>query len=165
MESTAFEVSGGITLCHIRSLMNGRVRTVSVAANGCIETWLSGPGLGADYLRNHGVVFSAGQIVMQAGEGDEYCQQMLMIYFDRLARALAGVINILDPDVIVLGGGLSNITYLYQHLPLLWPPHVFSDHVHTQLLPPKHGDSSGVRGAGMAVGVGDEDCTYWFAGV
>jgi predicted NBD/HSP70 family sugar kinase len=57
------------------------------------------------------------------------------------------VINIIDPDVIVLGGGLSNITYLYQHLPLLRQPHVFSDHVKTQLLPPKHGDSSGVRGA------------------
>ena len=75
------------------------------------------------------------------------CEASLARYEHRLARALAGVINILDPDVIVLGGGLSNIERLYQRVPRLWCPHVFSDHVATRLVRARHGDSSGVRGA------------------
>ena len=89
---------------------------------GCIETYLSGPALERD-------------------------ARDLERYEERLARALAGVINILDPDAIVLGGGISNIARLYANVPLLWRPYVFSDQVATQLLPPVHGDSSGVRGA------------------
>jgi predicted NBD/HSP70 family sugar kinase len=92
--------------------------------SGCIETYLSGPGLERD-----------------GGES------ALGRYAERLARALAGVINILDPDVIVLGGGVSNVARLYDNVPRLWLPYVFSDRVATRLLPPKHGDSSGVRGA------------------
>ncbi|MFZ1907801.1 MAG: ROK family protein, partial [Burkholderiales bacterium] len=91
---------------------------------GCIETYLSGPALERD-----------------GGEA------ALELYCERLARALAGVINILDPDVVVLGGGVSNIARLYDQVPRLWARHVFSDRIATRLLPPKHGDSSGVRGA------------------
>jgi predicted NBD/HSP70 family sugar kinase len=78
---------------------------------------------------------------------DPACQDSLARYEDRLARGLANVINILDPDVIVLGGGLSNIARLYENVPRLWPRYVFSDHVATRLVAPMHGDSSGVRGA------------------
>jgi fructokinase len=91
---------------------------------GCIETYLSGPALERD-------------------GGDA----ALPRYEERLARALAGVINILDPDVIVLGGGVSKVSRLYDSVPMLWARSVFSDHVSTRLLPPKHGDASGVRGA------------------
>jgi fructokinase/N-acetylglucosamine kinase len=113
---------------------------------GCIEAWLSGPAMSADHQRKTGEYFDAAKIASRA-EQNKTCHATLESYTERLSRSLAHVINILDPDVIVLGGGLSNIAYLYQRLPLLWQAHVFSDHVHTQLLPPKHGDSSGVRGA------------------
>ena len=107
---------------------------------GCIETYLSGPGLSRDHERRTGQRLKAEQIVSL---GD----QSLERYMERLARALAGVINVLDPDVIVLGGGMSNVARLYTEVPLLWGPHVFSDQVATRLSPPVHGDSSGVRGA------------------
>ena len=85
---------------------------------------------------------------MSASEhGDQVCEQVLKEYEDRLARGLSHVINILDPEVIVLGGGLSNITRLYQNVPKIWGNYIFSDVVNTKLLPPVHGDSSGVRGA------------------
>ena len=113
---------------------------------GCIETWLSGPAL-AQQARTLGVYGDAPHIVAQAAAGDERCEAILLAYEDRLARALAHVINILDPDVIVLGGGLSNIERWYANIPLRWTEYVFSDRVDTRLLPPKHGDSSGVRGA------------------
>ena len=80
-------------------------------------------------------------------EGDAAAQDSLARYAGRLARALAQIINVLDPDVIVLGGGMSNVTELYTQVPRLWAPHVFSDSVRTALLPARHGDSSGVRGA------------------
>jgi fructokinase len=95
--------------------------------DGCIETYLCGPALARD-----------------GGAGDEAA---IARYEARLARALAGVINLLDPDVIVLGGGVSNVARLYENVPRLWGAHVFSDQVATRLLPPAHGDSSGVRGA------------------
>ncbi|TLS77651.1 ROK family protein [Mariprofundus erugo] len=114
---------------------------------GCIETWLSGPGMSRDHDRITGNHLTAERIAQLAGEGDAACAQTMARYLDRLARALAGVINILDPDVIVLGGGLSNIDMLYEQLPLRWGPYIFSDSVSTSLLPPMHGDSSGVRGA------------------
>jgi len=114
---------------------------------GCIETYLSGPGLAMDHARCSGELARPEGIVAGAAEGDPACEASLARYEHRLARALAGVINILDPDVIVLGGGLSNIERLYQRVPRLWCPHVFSDHVATRLVRARHGDSSGVRGA------------------
>jgi fructokinase len=114
---------------------------------GCIETLLSGPGLKRDHEAACGQVLDAPEIAERAACGDADCEATLVRYETRLARALAQVINILDPDVIVLGGGLSNLDRLYDHVPHLWKPHVFSDHVTTRLVKPRHGDSSGVRGA------------------
>jgi fructokinase len=114
---------------------------------GCVETFLSGPGLAADHHRITGTEFSAEQIAARAAAGDAACEATLRRYEARLARALAQVINILDPDVIVLGGGLSNLDRLYDRVPRLWGAHVFSDAVATRLVKNRHGDSSGVRGA------------------
>ncbi|WP_303785784.1 ROK family protein [Azovibrio restrictus] len=114
---------------------------------GCIETWLSGPALAADHARHTGRSLSPEAIVAGAEAGDADCGASLARYEARLARALAGVINIFDPEVIVLGGGLSRIDRLYQRVPECWGEHVFSDTVCTRLCPPRHGDSSGVRGA------------------
>ena len=114
---------------------------------GCIETYLSGPGLTADHARHTGETLDAASIECRAAAGDTACEATLRRYEDRLGRALAGVINILDPQVIVLGGGLSNMQRLYRHLPACCAPYVFSDAVDTRFLPPVHGDSSGVRGA------------------
>lgn len=113
---------------------------------GCIETFLSGPALARDYARS-GCAVDAAEIAERAGSGDPVAVACLARYEDRLARALAGVINIVDPDVIVLGGGLSNIERLYESVPRLWTAHVFSDRVATRLVRARHGDSSGVRGA------------------
>ena len=110
---------------------------------GCIETYLSGPGL----TRDSGTRLDAPEIVARAAQGDERCEAALQRYEERLARSLAGVINVLDPDVIVLGGGISNIARLYANVPELWRPVVFSDRVTTRLARHAHGDSSGVRGA------------------
>ncbi len=115
--------------------------------HGCLETWLSGPGLARDHLAATGVELSAEEIAARAEAGDAACAATLERHEDRLARGLAQVINVLDPDVIVLGGGLSKIGRLYANVPRLWTRHVFSDHVATRLLPPAHGDSGGVRGA------------------
>src|SRR2546421_3316002 len=108
--------------------------------SGCIETYLSGPALERDHQRLTGQHLSAREVAELEGEALER-------YLERLARALAGVINIVDPDVIVLGGGMSNVQRLYTEVPRLWARHVFSDHVATRLLRNMHGDSSGVRGA------------------
>lgn len=115
--------------------------------SGCIETWLSGPGLMAHHLAVTGDALTAHDIAQQAAQGDASCTVTLQRYAARLARALASVINILDPHVIVLGGGLSNMGGLYEVIPRIWSHHVFSDYVHTRLVPAQHGDSSGVRGA------------------
>ncbi len=114
---------------------------------GCIELYLSGPGLSKDHRRTTSADFPAAEIAQRAAAGDADCEATLKRYETRLARALAGVINILDPDVIVLGGGLSNVDRLYENVPELWGEHVFSDRVATRLLKHRHGDSSGVRGA------------------
>jgi fructokinase len=94
-----------------------------------------------------GVPGEAADIVARAAAGDAAAEQCVRRYEDRMARALASVINVLDPDVIVLGGGLSNIDRLYENVPLLWARYVFSDTVTTRLVKAAHGDSSGVRGA------------------
>ena len=114
---------------------------------GCLETWLSGPGLARDLREIDGLDLAATEIARHAALGDDACEAALMRYEDRLARGLAHVVNILDPDVIVLGGGLSNLARLYENVPRLWGRYVFSDAVRTRLVPPKYGDSSGVRGA------------------
>ncbi|MBI5900633.1 MAG: ROK family protein [Rhodocyclales bacterium] len=113
----------------------------------CIELYLSGPGLAADHRRVTGADFQPDEISRRAIDGEPACAASLCRYEARLARSLAQVINILDPDVIVLGGGLSNIDRLYENVPRLWGAQVFSDHVATRLLKHRHGDSSGVRGA------------------
>jgi fructokinase len=110
---------------------------------GCIETFLSGPALERDF----GGGATAAQIAQMAEEGDDKAEGLLSRYEDRLARSLATVINIFDPHVIVLGGGLANVRRLYREVPRLWGEYVFSDAVDTLLKPPVHGDSSGVRGA------------------
>ncbi len=114
---------------------------------GCVETWLSGPALEAQYQAATGQLRTATEIAEAAGAGEEAAEQVLALYEERLARALGQVINLLDPDVIVLGGGLSGLARLYRGVPERWVPYVFSDRVDTRLLPPKHGDASGVRGA------------------
>lgn len=114
---------------------------------GCIETFLSGPALVRDYREHTGNALAAAEIVERFNAGEDAADIIMQRYFDRLARALAGVINILDPDAIVLGGGLSNIAALYDQIPQLWREYVFSDRVDTQLWRNRHGDSSGVRGA------------------
>jgi fructokinase len=115
--------------------------------HGCIESFLSGPGLALDHRSVTGEALEATAIAAAAGAGDPGAEATLARYEDRLARALATVINLLDPDVIVLGGGLSAIARLYQTVPRRWGAYVFSDAVATRLAPPRHGDSSGVRGA------------------
>lgn len=114
---------------------------------GCIETFLSGPGLSHDHAQWGGAPLSASTIVAHAADGDAACEVTLKRYEHRLARALATVINTLDPDIIVLGGGLSNISRLYDNIPHIWGDWVFSDAVATKLVQNRHGDSSGVRGA------------------
>lgn len=114
---------------------------------GCIETFLSGPGLARDHERATGERAEAEVIAARAAEGDGPAESALRRYEARMARALASVINVLDPDVIVLGGGLSKLQRLYANVPALWGRWVFSDRVDTPLVAPRHGDASGVRGA------------------
>ncbi len=118
--------------------------------SGCVETFLSGPGLAADHARAAGLAAAgpdAAAIADLAAAGDAAAAASMARYERRLAKALAGVVNILDPEAIVLGGGLSRIGRLYDHVPRLWAPHIFSDTIVTRLKPALHGDSSGVRGA------------------
>jgi fructokinase len=116
---------------------------------GCVETFLSGPGWLARHRERHAGAHeaSAEALVHAMRAGDAAARDSFGRYVDRLARALATVINIVDPDAIVLGGGLSAMSELYEEVPRAWGRYVFSDRVDTQLLPPRHGDSSGVRGA------------------
>jgi fructokinase len=119
--------------------------------HGCIETWLSGPGLARDHAAHGGEPLSAHQIGVRGAQGDAACDASLQRYESRLARSLAHVINLLDPHVIVLGGGLSGLDRLLVNVPHLWGEFVFSggleDPVRTELKRSLHGDSSGVRGA------------------
>ena len=114
---------------------------------GCIETWLSGPGLEREYAFARGEQLKVPDIVQLELAGDPVAAQCLDRYIDRMARALASVINIIDPQVIVLGGGMGNIQRLYRDVPGVWGQYIFSDRVDTRLARPMHGDSSGVRGA------------------
>lgn len=123
--------------------------------NGCIETFLSGPALEADYFRSFNRKLSTFEIVERAENNNANCEIILQRYEERLARALSHVINMLDPDIIVLGGGMSNINRLYENVPKIWGKTVFSDQVLTKLKPPKYGDSSGVRGAARLWDIGE----------
>ena len=114
---------------------------------GCVETFLSGPGMKRDHAKANGEVLDPDEIAARAMAGDAGCESTLRRYEQRLARALAQIINILDPDAIVLGGGLSKLERLYEHVPKLWGTEVFSDRIATRLLKNRHGDASGVRGA------------------
>jgi fructokinase len=114
---------------------------------GCIETFLSGPGFAADFAKRTGRELTAMEIATAAERGDGEARDALVAYEDRLARGLAHVINLLDPDVIVLGGGLSNVTRLYENVPALIQRYAISTPVDVRLVPAARGDSSGVRGA------------------
>jgi fructokinase len=114
---------------------------------GCIETWLSGPSFEREYLRTGGAALQAVDIGRRAELGEVDAVATLSRYVDRLARSLAHIINVLDPDVIVLGGGMSNISHIYQTLPPLTGSYVFGRLETTPILRALHGDSSGVRGA------------------
>jgi len=114
---------------------------------GCIETFLSGPGLARDHEATTSEYLEPEILVARARDADRGCEASLARYEERLARALAHVINILDPEIVILGGGMSNVDRLYRNVPAMWGRWVFSDRVDTRLVPPRHGDSSGVRGA------------------
>ena len=115
--------------------------------SGCVEAFLSGAGPIREYRLRSGVELTPPEIVLAATGGDDEAAECLKVYQNRLARALAGVINVLDPDIIVLGGGLSNFAQLYTGLPSLVSKHAFSDCIDTPIVRAMHGDSSGVRGA------------------
>ncbi len=114
---------------------------------GCVETWISGTGFAADYARASGRTRTAIEVASAAAEGDPEAKAALERYESRLARSLATIVNVLDPDVIVLGGGMSNVSSLYETLPTLVPQYVFGQECTTPIRRAAHGDSSGVRGA------------------
>jgi fructokinase len=115
--------------------------------NGCIETWVSGTGLEKDYERATQLSLRGPEIIARSGTGEDAALAALDRFEDRLTRALAGVINLLDPDVIVMGGGASQIPRLYKNVPARLKEYVFGNEADTPVLPAKHGDASGVRGA------------------
>lgn len=115
--------------------------------SGCIETWLSGPGIMRDHEIHNNEFLDSETLDGKARFGDFDAIETFQRYEDRMARSLAHVINILDPDIIVLGGGMGNVKRLYQHVPEIWGNYIFSDVVKTKLVAPVYGDSSGVRGA------------------
>jgi len=125
--------------------------------SGCIETFLSGPGLSADHAAATGESLPAPDVAVRAAAGDAAARATLGRYEHRMARALAALINVLDPDVIVLGGGLSNLDRLYTSVPALWGAFVFSDRVDTRLVRARYGDASGVRGAAWLWAPGERD--------
>jgi fructokinase len=114
---------------------------------GCIETFLSGPGLSADYERRAGVRIASEAVVSAADRGEPAAIDAMTAWTQRLARALGSIVNVLDPDVIVVGGGLSRLRRIYDDVPRVWESWIFSDRVTTPLVPARFGDASGVRGA------------------
>ena len=114
---------------------------------GCLETFLSGSGFQREFFHETGQNLTPKEIYVRTLQGDGQAERCFRVYENRLARGLATVINIVDPDVIVFGGGLSNLERLYANVPKIWNRWVFSDRVDTRLVPARHGDSSGVRGA------------------
>jgi fructokinase len=115
----------------------------------CIETFVSGSGLARNFEKRNGVALSSEDIVLGARKGEKICKWAMSLYYDQLSRALAHLINILDPDTIVLGGGMSNIEEIYREIPRRLSDYIFSDSVETPILPALYGDASGVFGAAM----------------
>jgi fructokinase len=122
--------------------------------HGCLETWLSGPGLAAHFARRTGTTLPSEAVVARANTGDTDAAAAVEAWLDRLARGLAVIINVLDPDVIVVGGGLSEVDAIYTAVPRLWTRWVFSDRVETRLVAARYGAASGVRGAAWLPPVG-----------
>ena len=114
---------------------------------GCMETYVSGPGFSSIFNSKHNEKFESNQIVEGFYKGDKRCIESLQNYVDHLARGLSNIINTLDPEIIILGGGMSNIDYIYTHINRQLKKYVFSDTLHTQVVKNFHGDSGGVRGA------------------
>lgn len=115
--------------------------------SGCIETWISGTALGNDYQRTTGTPFSGKEVVEAADRGDPQAAAAIRRLEDRIARSFASLVNIIDPDVIVIGGGLSRLASIYRNVPPLLENYGFGGGIHTPIFPARHGDSSGVRGA------------------
>jgi len=124
---------------------------------GCMETWVSGPAMAGDHERVFGETLSARDIARNAGAGCAKANETLNSHASRLARGLAGVINIFDPERVVLGGGLSNMGHLYEQLPGLIAPYIFSDNTAIDILSPVHGAESGVRGAAWLWGMAESE--------
>jgi len=122
---------------------------------GCMETWVSGTALERQYGESSGECLTAAAIAARAAAGERLAGEVLERHADRLARGLAHVVNLIDPDVVVLGGGLSNLPHLYEVLPRLMAPWIFADHPRPDIRPPRHGDISGVRGAARLWDDGD----------
>jgi fructokinase len=114
---------------------------------GCMEAWVSGPALAADHARRSGEALDAATIEARAVAGDIAAKATLVRHADRLARGLAAVVNVLDPSIIVIGGGLSKLAHLYEQLPALMAPHIFGEDQRVAVVPPRWGDAGGVRGA------------------
>ena len=116
--------------------------------HGCLETWLSGTGFARTYYEAGGSKLSAREVMQRVSAGEQLAIEIFEQYLDRMARSLAVIINILDPETIVLGGGMSHVSQLYERVPELWDQYIFCpEPAVTQLRPPVHGDSGGVRGA------------------
>ena len=131
----------------MQSIDEGSPPTCDCGRKGCIEAWCSGPGLVADHFRRTGAEFDPAMLVAFADAGDFEAKETLDLHANRLGRALAGIVNLLDPDLIVLGGGLSKMKHLYTALPHAMRAHVFSDVFETQIVENQLGDSAGVIGA------------------
>ncbi len=114
---------------------------------GCLETFVSGTGFENEYERQTGNRISGHEIIKMLEQGDDTAEKVMRTYENRLARGIATLANFLDPDVLVLGGGMSNISRIYQNLPALIVDWVFGNEFTTPIRPARHGDSSGVRGA------------------
>ncbi len=123
---------------------------------GCLETWIAGPSFEREFEKTNGYRLSGADISKKAAEGDAAAVEALNVYADRVARGLSIVITLIDPDVIVIGGGVSNITQIYDLVPPLLPNYVFGGEAYTPIVQAKHGDSSGVRGAAWLWGPGEE---------
>ena len=128
---------------------------------GCMETWVSGPAMAADHKRVFSETLSAHDIARNAGEGCAKANKTLESHVSRLARGLACVINIFDPERVVLGGGLSNMSHLYEQLSGLIAPYIFSDNTAIDILSPVHGAESGVRGAAWLWGIAESENSGW----